>query len=1149
MAALLTACGLGILLVAGTGGVPLWIDIGGVAMVVGAFALLQHTVRATQDRLDAQPLQSVRTNGESSPVASARSGVQKQLGATVESTIDGSEARFRELADAMPQIVYACDADARVDFVNQKWMDYTGQHGAQTADLGAVVHPDDLNGLVRAWKFARDTGTELQAEFRIRRASDGVYRWFLTRSVPFRDEHGAITKWFGTSTDIHDQKRTEAQLVESEARYRAIGESMDFGVWMCDANGRNTYASDSFLQMVGMTQEECSNFGWGDALPPEERAATIAAWQECVRTEGTWDRVHRFAGTDGREYSVLARGVPLRGSAGDVLGWAGINLDITRLVETEKEVGRLAAESDRQTRFYETVLASTPDFVYVFSLEHKVLYANDALIAMWGRGVEGAIGKTFLEIGYEPWHAAMHDREIDEVRATRKPIRGEVPFTGANGRRQYDYIFVPIVGADGEVEAVAGTTRDITDRRQAEELLRASEERQSFLVTLTDTIRPLSDPVAVQAEASRVLCEELGANRVAYFELGDGSFVVERDHHQGVPTLAGRFPVGDFGPDLLSHLHTGHTVGVPDVNANPALTAKERDAFAAIQIRAHIGVPLIKDGALVAGLAVHSVHPRVWTPTEVAIVEETAERTWAAVERVRAESAMRASEELFRTLFATMDEGFCVIDVKFDEQGRATDSRIEVTNRAFDKQTGMTQLVGRSLREIMPTLEYDWFDTYGAVARTGEPIRLAQQVDAMDGRWFDLSVFRLGGAGSRRVAVLFNDITDRKLAEAEHERLVRQLRDLDRRKDEFLATLAHELRNPLAPLRNGLEVIRIANANGTVEQARAMMERQLGHMIRLVDDLLDVGRVTTGKLELRREPVELHTVVSAALETSRPAIEQAGHELDVLVPDESLVVDGDPVRLAQVVSNLLTNSAKYTRRGGHIRLAVRKDGESVVLSVADDGIGIPTLMLEEVFELFTQVDRTLEKSTGGLGIGLSLVKGLVEMHGGTITAHSDGDARGSEFRVRLPLSSRVDRASMANGAPSSDRVRAASRRVLVIDDNVDAADSLAQLLVMLGHQVRTAYDGETGMEIATDFRPDLVLCDIGMPKVSGYEAARRIRAQSWAHNTLLVAVTGWGQEDDRLQSAHAGFDHHLVKPVDAAELLALLSDVHIAKPS
>lgn len=389
------------------------------------------------------------------------------------------------------------------------------------------------------------------------------------------------------------------------------------------------------------------------------------------------------------------------------------------------------------------------------------------------------------------------------------------------------------------------------------------------------------------------------------------------------------------------------------------------------------------------------------------------------------------------------------------------------------------------------------------------------------------------------------DVTERKRAEEQLRKLAAELSEADYRKDVFLATLAHELRNPLAPIRNGLEVIKLAEANGMVEQARTMMERQLMQLIRLVDDLLDISRVTQGKLALRRERLEMGGVIDDALETSRPLIEQAGHELMVSMPDEPIFLTGDATRLAQVVSNLLTNSAKYTHQGGHIRLIVRRDAEAVVISVADDGIGIPPAMLDKVFVMFTQVDRTLERTTGGLGIGLSLVKGLVEMHGGTIKAKSDGEGKGSEFVVRLPVM--IEASNLQPSCSTDVQTVMSSHRVLVVDDNRDGANSLAMMLRIMGNETRTAYDGQAGVDVAGEFGPDVILFDIGLPKLNGHEACRKIREKARGKNVVMIAVTGWGQDDDRRSSKEAGFDHHMVKPVDPKALMAMLARLQVLK--
>jgi PAS domain S-box-containing protein len=393
--------------------------------------------------------------------------------------------------------------------------------------------------------------------------------------------------------------------------------------------------------------------------------------------------------------------------------------------------------------------------------------------------------------------------------------------------------------------------------------------------------------------------------------------------------------------------------------------------------------------------------------------------------------------------------------------------------------------------------------------------------------------------------VAAEDLGRRAAIAIENANLYRTLQEADRRKDEFLATLAHELRNPLAPIRTGLHVLKLAKDDPTVaENARTMMDRQLNHMVRLVDDLLDVSRITRGKLELRKERVELAAVVQNAVEASRPLIDQQGHELIVKLPPTPVYLEADATRLTQVLQNLLNNAAKYSERAGHIWLIAAQEAEEIVVSVKDTGIGIPASHLPRIFDMFSQIDSALEKAQGGLGIGLSLVKGLVEMHGGTIAARSEGPGHGSEFVIRLPLL--VERKAAKPQLEQSEEAappNGAQYRILVVDDNEDSMNWLATMLEMMGNEVRTAHDGEAGIVAAAEFRPDLILMDIGMPKMNGYEAAHRIRQEPWGKQPMLVALTGWGSEDDRRRTQEAGFNRHLVKPVDPAEIEALLAEL------
>lgn len=393
---------------------------------------------------------------------------------------------------------------------------------------------------------------------------------------------------------------------------------------------------------------------------------------------------------------------------------------------------------------------------------------------------------------------------------------------------------------------------------------------------------------------------------------------------------------------------------------------------------------------------------------------------------------------------------------------------------------------------------------------------------------------------------LAEDLARRAAIAIENARLYAELRDADRRKDEFLAMLAHELRNPLAPIRSGLDLMTMPGVDTeTVAWTQDMMKQQVEHMVRLVDDLLDVSRIMRGKTSLRKARVDLGSVIARSIDTARPLIESQQIRLEVSLPPEVVWLEADSVRLAQVFANLLNNAAKYNERGGRIWISARREGDQAVVRVRDSGVGIERDLLPRVFDLFTQADRSAERSQGGLGIGLTLVRSLVEMHGGSVKAHSDGPGKGSEFVVTLPAMPPQAEAPAARAetaaSPGATAAPAPRRRVLVVDDNVDAARSYAEIARLWKHEVRVAYDGPAALEMAKAYRPEIVLLDIGLPGISGYEVARRLRQQPEFQKTFLVATTGYGQEEDRRRSREAGFNCHLVKPVAPDTLQDLLA--------
>ena len=469
-------------------------------------------------------------------------------------------------------------------------------------------------------------------------------------------------------------------------------------------------------------------------------------------------------------------------------------------------------------------------------------------------------------------------------------------------------------------------------------------------------------------------------------------------------------------------------------------------------------------------------------------------------------------------------------------------------NKGAEHLFGYTaeEAVGKPVAMLIPLARIDEEAGILKRIRRDETIKHYETVRlSKDGRLLDISltVSPIRDAAGRIIgaAEIAREITEQRAMANQLRQYAADLSEADRLKNEFLAMLAHELRNPLAPIRNALQIIRLTNGDGQVAySASEMMERQVGQMVRLVDDLLDVSRISRGKIELRLSRIELASVVIQAIETARPLCETMKHELTVTLPPQPIYLNADPARLAQLIGNLLNNAYKFTDKGGRISLTVERDGEQAIIRVLDSGVGIASDQLPRIFDMFTQVDTSLERSVSGLGIGLTLVKRLVELHGGTVEVSSGGLGHGSEFVVRLPAL--ADAAKPPLGSAVSEPTPATARRILVVDDNHDSADSLTMLLTITGNETHTAYDGLEAVDAAAAFKPDVVLLDIGLPKLNGYEVCRKIREQPWGKDIVIVALTGWGQEDDRQKSKDAGFNGHLVKPVELTALTKLLTE-------
>jgi PAS domain S-box-containing protein len=756
-------------------------------------------------------------------------------------------------------------------------------------------------------------------------------------------------------------------------------------------------------------------------------------------------------------------------------------------------------------------------------------FYNDAYAVILGAKHPAALAQPFQQIWAEIWTdlVPIIDRALSNKSAFHEDLPLVVVRQGFPEQGFFTFSYSPLHDGSGKVAGMYCTVIETTSRVQA-------ERRAALELKLSDALRPLSSPEEVLDTASALLGQELQLTRAMYAQVNDaaGTFTVQRQWiREGSDELSGAtLSIAHFGPEIGAVLRAGDTLVINDPALDPR-TAGFPAPYREERIGAVITVPLVRDGRLVAFLSLNRAEPYYWSEGEIRFTRETAERTWAALETAKAQAELRAERDRSSYIFDTMVEGFALIDPDW------TVTRMNAEGLRICRLRA-EQVIGRTHWELFPE---------AAGTNAGDMLyramneRVAGAVEyrlpEVGGRsgWNEVRAFPTQDGG---IAVFFREITDRKRAEE-------NLMLADQRKDEFLAMLAHELRNPLAPISAAAMLLDMGSLNETrVRQSSAIIGRQVRHMTRLVDDLLDVSRVTRGLIELDRMLMDLRVIVDEAVEQVRPQLAARRQRLSLHLPSVPLTVDGDRARLVQVLSNLLGNAVKYTPEDGAIELQAQVDdhvaGNTLRLTVRDNGIGMDRELTERAFDLFAQGKRSSDRSQGGLGLGLALVRNLVELHGGTVTCASPGLGQGSSFTVTLPLvASAVAKPPQAE-APAR---RATGLRVLVVDDNVDAATTLAMLLEASGHEVFIEHESLRALELSRSARPDACLLDIGLPDMDGNELARRLRAQPETAHSVLIAVSGYGQEADRRTALDAGFTHHLVKPVDMEALTALLATV------
>jgi PAS domain S-box-containing protein len=874
---------------------------------------------------------------------------------------------------------------------------------------------------------------------------------------------------------------TSSELFNRDASNLPIVESAPVGLFQTDVEGNCLYVNAKWRQLSGMSLEAALGKGWIAALHPDDRDRVAAEWYRAAQEEREFQSDYRFQTRDGTATWLHGTAVALRNNSGEIIGYVGTVTDIT---------ARQSAENRLQLREKELQLATdhAPVGIAHCSRDERFLFVNRAYARRFGKSPEELIGKSISDVLGKKAQESIQQYVTRVLTGERVEFEIEIPFDQL-GSRLMQCAYEPEVDSNAEVLGWIAVVLDVTERRKAEAELIQSEHRFAQFMEHLPGLAWIKDLQGRYIYANDAAVDVFGVTRQNLFgksdhEIFDSITAAQfKEHDWRALASAGGIQVVEMLANRAGELRSSlvSKFVIPGADHKPAFIGGMAIDITD-RLNAESDLRRNKDRLELAQRA-GRIGTFDWNI-------KTNDVEWSAME-----------EELYGLpagSFGGQLENWKKTLHPDDRERAITDCEFAVREKA--------DLVAE-FRIIRPDGQIRWIFAQGKIVcdNNGEP---------------------------QRMIGVNMDVTDQKQAEA-------ALREADRRKDEFLATLAHELRNPLAPLQHSLQLLR--NPDSDRAQAYSLydvMARQVHHLGRLVDDLLEVSRITSGKIELRLEKIDIADVIRQAIETSRTLIDSAGVSFASSVPSEKLFVEGDSVRLSQVFTNLLNNAAKYTNQGGSVWIGAERERDEVVIRVRDTGIGISAEMLPKVFDLFAQSEKVFTRSHGGLGIGLTLVRGLVQLHGGTVTVHSDGLGKGSEFDVRLPS---VSAPSAAKQLPQIDSKKlVGTRRILIVDDNVDAATTLGAILRVLGADVQLAHDGPSALSVIDQFRPDMILLDLGMPEMDGYEVAKRIRKRHEFNDIKLVALTGWGQEEDRRRTQQAGFDHHLVKPAELSVLRALL---------
>jgi PAS domain S-box-containing protein len=959
--------------------------------------------------------------------------------------------------------------------------------------------------------------------------------WALGIVTPTRDTHGNHTGFSKILRDMTDRKQAEENERQAHTLLEALLANAPIGIAYLDRDLRFVTVNACLARMNGLAAEAHVGKHVREVVP------SLAAEAEKVASEvlSTGQAIHGviFSGESpaapGQMRCWNESWYPIRSAEEEIIGLGVVVEDITAHWHAEAAL----RESEF---FYRQMLESVPGMTFTTRPDGYCDYQSQQWVEFTGVPMREHIGDGWLNLLHPDdkpraaadWQTAVEGRGEYNLEYRIRRADGVYEWFKVRARAIRD--------AEGNVVRWFGTAVNIDALKCAEEELRQGEERQSFLLKLSDALRPLSTPEEIKVTAMGLVGEFFKADRATYFEIEDDQWVTNPCGYSADGNfMPPRLLLSDFGQPWLDAYAQSHTLSISDVNTDPRFSEQDRIAWQALGMSGGVGVPLNKKGQLKALVGLNTRRPHRWTNQELLLIEEVAHRTWSAVERAHAE----AGREAARTELAAQSRFLEAITASIPDCVYAfdRDKRFVYANKATRALFGLhMQILGKNFDDLHypPEMVTKLNQQLDEVLSTGNTIQDEVYYSTPTGtkayyHYVWGPVLDKDGAVAM-VAGVSRDTTERH-------RLEEQLRDADLRKTEFLAMLGHELRNPLAPIRNAVTFLQLQGPkDAALEEARDVIVRQVDHLSRLVDDLLDVSRVSCGKVQVHKQPIDLRDAVRQAVETSRPLIDARRHTLQVDLPEMRFEVLGDLTRLIQVTSNLLNNAAKYTDDGGQICVRLERENAQAVIRVRDNGRGIEPANLSQLFGVFYQSNRNLDRSEGGLGLGLALVKSLVELHGGSVDARSLGSGKGSEFVVRLPLLNDVqlEKELPLPEVPVETR---GALKILVVDDNRDSAMTMGMLLKIAGHRILTTYDGLAAVDLAVAERPDVVLLDIGLPKLDGFQACRAMRSAGLSQ-TKIIAITGYGQEDDRRKTLEAGFDFHLIKPVDTAALLKLLTN-------